>query len=161
MSADRWSDETVETVAQAIHHPQSGRWVGADEDYQDYCRDRARVVLAVLDDDGLLVEPGGETRTWTLPAEPGPEVTAVLDCDGELWVRNAVDWHMHDVTCVPDCLTTPRHGSHSWAEVLSLFGPLAETSHPTAAATAGAVPVSAEATAAPGSGGSDLPSDPP
>lgn len=35
------------------------------------------------------------------------------------------------------------------------------TSHPTAAATAGAVPVSAEATAAPGSGGSDLPSDPP
>ncbi len=35
-------------------------------------------------------------RTWSLPPEPGPEVTAVRDSDGDVWKREGdlwVVWH--------------------------------------------------------------------
>jgi hypothetical protein len=33
-------------------------------------------------------------RTWDLPPEPGPEVTAVRDCNGHVWTRLAWNsWH--------------------------------------------------------------------
>jgi hypothetical protein len=35
------------------------------------------------------------TPVWKLPAEPGPEVTVVRDCDGRLWTRTADGWWIY------------------------------------------------------------------
>jgi len=51
---------------------------------------------------------------WELPAEPGPEVLAVRDEDGDVWTRAADGW-----TCSGMSITRVR----PWREVLS-FAPL-------------------------------------
>lgn len=53
-------------------------------------------------------------RVWSLPAEPGPEVTRVRDCDGDAWNRvHAGGWSLN--------------GGYpsSWVGVLQ-FGPLTD-----------------------------------
>lgn len=35
-------------------------------------------------------------RTWSLPAEPGPEVTAVRDRHGRIWTREPDGWIYRD-----------------------------------------------------------------
>lgn len=36
----------------------------------------------------------GPVRSWDLPPEPGPEVTAVRDVDGDEWAREMDGWIM-------------------------------------------------------------------
>ena len=128
----QWSDETVETVAQAIHHPQSGRWDHLEYWDKDYLRDRARVVLAVLAEDGLLVQPSGAPRTWSLPPEPGPEVTAVRDGRGEVW--------NHDGGTSGFGWYRPNGGRASWWWLIGCRSPLTDASStpPLTAALTGA-----------------------
>jgi hypothetical protein len=120
MSA-QWSEETVETVAHAIHHPQSGRWERLTEWDQDFLRDRARVVLAVLGEEGLLVDPGAP-RTWSLPPEPGPEVTEVADRFGRGWLpaTGRPGWWVSRLDL----------RDRKWPELVAMFGPLADASTP-------------------------------
>lgn len=44
-------------------------------------------ILTELADAGLLPIPG----TWSLPADPGPEVAALRDATGQIWHRSADD----------------------------------------------------------------------
>lgn len=63
MSTARWTDETLELVASNMPHPQGGSWSRMTADERALWYDRAGVVLFLLADAGLLLEPGGETRT--------------------------------------------------------------------------------------------------
>ncbi len=57
-------------------------------------------------------------RTWQLPDEPGPEVTAVRDRDGHRWVRFAFGWRL-------DVPKRPGHG-REWQALLYDRAPLAD-----------------------------------
>jgi len=61
---------------------------GNDEAVGLHEEHRARAVLAALADAGLLVTPG----VWSLPAEPGPGVTAVRDRHSRRWTREPDGW---------------------------------------------------------------------
>lgn len=77
MSEPRWTNETVEAVALAMaKHHLDPNWTDADRHSRCVCErwvegemepswddHMAEVALAALADAGLLVEPGGETRT--------------------------------------------------------------------------------------------------
>ena len=76
----------------------------------------ASQVLHALADAGLLVKPG----VWSLPPEPGPEVKAVRDCDGNLWNRATIapfdeGWYLDDLNGAP----------HPWVAVIG-YTPLTD-----------------------------------
>ncbi len=59
-------------------------------------------------------ERPAEPRTWSLPPEPGPEVTAVRDAEGAVWrLHDDGAWHY---------LAARR----AWGSLLADFGPLAD-----------------------------------
>jgi len=57
-------------------------------------------------------------RTWELPPEPGPEVTAIRDCDGDVWARLGNSWE------------GGGHSAVAWHELL-VYGPLTDCSDAT------------------------------
>ena len=61
-----------------------------------------------LDRAGQAAPPDGPRR-WALPDEPGPEVTAVRDRDGDVWYRTVDGWKLN-----PD----PMYVGDTWAQVL-------------------------------------------
>lgn len=71
---------------------------------------RLRIQIATAEDEKAL--------TWSLPPEPGPEVTALRDQDGDLWVRD------------PDgCWRQDSGSAHmAWHDVLNEWGPLTDAS---------------------------------
>lgn len=71
MSDPRWTDETVERVADVLR--------SYDEEHDVWLwEDLAIEALALLADAGLLIEPGGETRTeWTVETLIGPAASPV------------------------------------------------------------------------------------
>ncbi len=88
-------------------------------------------LLVVIDDgsryQGLrLAVPTAELieakpRTWSLPPEPGPEVTAVRDHDGDLWHRDPDGWwRLHRKTW--------SGTARQWGELLE-FGPLTDATN--------------------------------
>jgi hypothetical protein len=50
-----------------------------------------------------LAEPAAP-RVWSAPPEPGPEVTAVTDRNGQQWKRHDGGW----------CFVGPQLGHHHW-----------------------------------------------
>jgi hypothetical protein len=69
-----------------------------------------------------------QPRTWALPAEPGPEVTAVRDADGDRWVRVGDGWGMQTGHPGPGGSTHVHVGrARTWLEVL-VFAPLVDDS---------------------------------
>lgn len=109
--------------------------------------------------------PRAEPQTWALPAEPGPEVTAVRDVDGNHWAHRS--WPFHQDGSLAERGTSwvwvSTDGERCRWQTLVLRGPLTnatDASHPTAAAPAGAEPPPTGAThhAVPeGRGGADSP----
>lgn len=92
MAEDRWTEENENLVAMELEDelPED---VGALPDEASY--EKARHVLAALADRGLLVAPSTpqHPRTWTLPEEPGPEVTVVrCECHAQHWYRDEPQW---------------------------------------------------------------------
>jgi len=63
-----------------------------------------------------------EPRRWEMPAEPGPEVTRVVNRVGEVWERGADGWGWVGVKDGAKVLTHHR----SWRELLVGYGPLDE-----------------------------------
>lgn len=61
-----------------------------------------------------------DPRTWSLPAEPGPEVTAVRDTTGRRW-RRGLFWHDDSGEKYP---LKPMY----WPELLRSRGPLTDAS---------------------------------
>lgn len=61
-----------------------------------------------------VVLDGCEPRTWSLPAEPGPEVTAVRDASGECW------------TLYDDGWWRVAQIRRRWGSLLAEFGPLTD-----------------------------------
>jgi hypothetical protein len=59
-------------------------------------------------------------RTWAIPDEPGPEVTAVRDCRGVTWTRDDRDFWISD-----SGYTGPDHRYWRWHQVLG-FAPLTD-----------------------------------
>ncbi len=82
---------------------------------------------AELDADGAVVAEWlrrpREPRTWSLPAEPGPEVKAVRDCDGQVWRRDPGVWFIGKRGAGGTALP--------WGDLLR-FGPLTEEPDPDA-----------------------------
>lgn len=74
-------------------------------------------------------EPG--PRTWRLPEEPGPEVTAVRDADGELWQRTALGrWDLSPSrTEVGRRVRVSSPAGVAWSDLM-LYGPLTDASPP-------------------------------
>lgn len=68
-----------------------------------------------------------EPRTWSLPAEPGPEVTAVRDAGGRLWQRGCRERDLKGAWVVRHHVTghvelARRH----WSALLVEFAPLTD-----------------------------------
>lgn len=78
-------------------------------------------VHAEMDEDGTEVctwpRKAEPRRTWSLPAEPGPEVTRVKDRDGTDWIRDRGAWQ------VPGDNGLSRY---AWFSLLMLAGPLTD-----------------------------------
>lgn len=63
MVADRWTAETEEALAQWMYRAFTGRVDWIDDQYKNTWITNARICLIKLADLGLLLPPGGETRT--------------------------------------------------------------------------------------------------
>jgi hypothetical protein len=84
-----------------------------------------RCVLEVSHaDEHLFGERPTEPRTWSLPPEPGPEVTAVRATEGAygltLWRREPLAWNLRraDGKLLCSC--------RSWLRLLQRYGPLTD-----------------------------------
>lgn len=62
-----------------------------------------------------------QPRVWSLPPEPGPEVTAVRNSVGEIWRRDREVWALAQSNGLPP-LTHHRH----WRALLVGYGPLSD-----------------------------------
>ena len=81
--------------------------------------DAARRVRNELYDAALLAKPG----TWSLPPEPGPEVTAVLDRTGARWQRQGHIDAQGEFSAWHDGSPLPPYG---WMSLVQLRGPLTD-----------------------------------
>ena len=64
--------------------------------------------------DGTPAPLGKAPRVWhENDAEPGPEVTAVIDSDGDIWRRRDGEWHFQEIT-------------REWGDLVRNFGPVTE-----------------------------------
>ena len=74
----------------------------------------ARAILGDLADLGGQAWSEPEPRTWSLPAEPGPEVTALRDSAGDIWNRHNDRW------CFTSGVTL------AWVDLLFAWAPLTD-----------------------------------
>ncbi len=67
-------------------------------------------------------------RTWSIPDEPGPEVTAVRDRRGFRWERipDWPGWSAKAITDANGCY--PEDRTDEWGDVLAWHGPLTDAS---------------------------------
>lgn len=62
----------------------------------------------------------GEPRSWQLPPEPGPEVKAVRDYQGDLWARRPDGWGW---------ALSAENNLWGWQALLMDYGPLTDVTH--------------------------------
>lgn len=66
--------------------------------------------------------------TWTMPAEPGPEVTHVRDRDGRVWRQPALGYPNPD-QWAGNWRTSDNQLATTWTDLVAGFGPLTDASN--------------------------------
>lgn len=136
MTHPRWDPAVVERVARGIltaSYPDLTWDSDLDHDDQVYMRRLAGAALDTLDEMGCLT-PSGQRQplAWSLPTEPGPEVTAVRAARPlyglTLWRRaHTADlghhWQLRRGDGQLLCTVA------DWGRLLARYGPLTEASN--------------------------------